>query len=335
LNQGQPGAVALDPDRQGFRQGGQGFVRVVEGEYPLHPQIANRGGHPDKTTAVGAQGIHHLIQRFVEHVQAPVQPVGAMPLITGETDYPLPVEQSRLAFLQDRLAAVEQARLDRMLKHQNPAGITLLGHQETRAQRAHFALGGAYAQRTPGIGGHLDQQFAVAQDHQSLLSIELQVDRALGVQAQAAAIGQVEVPALPTPGVQVGEQVVAQWTARPQPQTATEQAEACDQPQCIAARFLGLQEQLSSLRGLAGNPSIKGAQGIKRAAEAFLQRGPGLCVGRVHGQPGIEAFLQSCVGLAGAQLDHPVDGLLAERVQARRTHELISLRQHWRRACFM
>ena len=70
---------------------------------------------------------------------------------------------------------------DRMLQHHQSAGVLLLGDEETRTQRAHFTFGGAHAQRTAGIGRHLNHQFAVAQDHQPLLVIEVQIHRAVGV----------------------------------------------------------------------------------------------------------------------------------------------------------
>lgn len=79
------------------------------------------------------------------------------------------------------------------------------------------ALGSAHAQRPLRVGRHLNHQFAVAQDDQALVWVELHIHRALRIQAQAAAIGQGECLALAARGVQVGQQVVAQRAARRQP----------------------------------------------------------------------------------------------------------------------
>ncbi|MCY1185447.1 hypothetical protein D9M73_262240 [compost metagenome] len=92
-----------------------------------------------------------------------------------------------------------------MLQHHHTTGVLLLGDEETCTQCPDFTLGGAHAQRTVRIGRDPNHQFAVAQDDQPLLAVELQVHRAVGVEAQAAAVGQVEILALPPSGGQVGE----------------------------------------------------------------------------------------------------------------------------------
>ena len=63
---------------------------------------------------------------------------------------------------------------------------------------------------------------------------EVQVNGATGVQAQAAAIGQVEVLALAATGGQVRQQRVTQRSAGAQPQTAAEQAQTGYCAQCVA-----------------------------------------------------------------------------------------------------
>ena len=86
---------------------------------------------------------------------------------------------------------------------------------------------------------------------------------------------------------------------------------------------MGLQQHLPRFTGQA---FFEGAQGVPRAAQALLQTGPGLGVSRVQGQPGIEALLHPRIRFAGAQAHHPVDGLLADRVQARLAHGASSAR---------
>ncbi|MOA35336.1 hypothetical protein D3C78_1567790 [compost metagenome] len=78
--------------------------------------------------------------------------------------------------------------------------------------------------------------------------------------------------------------------------------------------------------GVPRQASIEGAKGVEGTAQALLQSGPGLGVRRVLGQPGIETCLQGGRGGTGAQAHHPVDGLLADRVQALCFHVAISLR---------
>ncbi|MNL17373.1 hypothetical protein D3C87_1384640 [compost metagenome] len=120
-----------------------------------------------------------------------------------------------------------------MLQHHHAGDVLFLGNQETGAQCAHFALSGAHAQRADRIGRHLDDQFAATQNHQPLLIVKMQIHRTVGIQTQTAAISQIEVLALPTPGVQIGKQRVAQRAARTKPQTATNQAQTCNHPQRI------------------------------------------------------------------------------------------------------
>ncbi|MNS12895.1 hypothetical protein D3C72_444700 [compost metagenome] len=316
----------VDPDRQGFRQRRESPGGVIEGKYALDSQVANFRGYTDKTAAVGTQGLHDIFQRLVQHIETAAEPVGAMLLIAADwLDVPR-VEQGRFALLQDTLSAVKEPGLDGMFQHHHATGVLLLGHQETRTQCARFALGGAHAQGASGIGRHLNDQFTATQDDQPLLVVEMQIHRAVGIQAQAAAVGQIEILPLPAPGVQIGKQRVAQRAARTNPQTATQQTETGDHPQRITPRSLRLQENLAGVLALARQASIEGTNRVERTTEAFLQACPGLCVRRVHGQPGIETFLHRGGGRTGAQTHHPVDGLLADRVQARRAHGAISLR---------
>ncbi|MNE79736.1 hypothetical protein D3C80_1762510 [compost metagenome] len=104
-----------------------------------------------------------------------------------------------------------------MLQHHHAGGVLFLGDQEACTQRLHFALCGAYAQGTLRIGRHLNDQFAMTQDDQPLLVVELQIHRTVGVEAQATAVRQVELLALPAPGVQISEQGIAQRAAHTQP----------------------------------------------------------------------------------------------------------------------
>ena len=202
----------------------------------------------------------------------------------------------------------------------------LLGHEEASAQCANFTFCGAHTQRTKRIGSDLDHQFTVAQDHQTLLVIEAQVHRALGIQAQAAAVRQREVLTLTAPGVQVSQQRVSPWAARTDPGSAAKQAKPRDNPQRITARSLGLQQQLARFARLSGHPPIKRANGTERSTQSFLQRSPGLGMGGVEGQPGIEAFLQRNIRLAGTQAHHPVDRLLADGIKTLLAHNAPSLK---------
>ncbi|MNQ88382.1 hypothetical protein D3C85_1036420 [compost metagenome] len=154
----------------------------------------------------------------------------------------------------------------------------------------------------------------------------MQIHRAVGIQAQAAAVGQREILTLAAPGVQVRQQRVTQRAARAQPQTAAEQAQAGDHTQRITSRTVGLQQQLARFAGLPGHASIQGAHRVEGPTESLLQFCPGLGMRGIHRQPGVEPRLQRGVRLAGAQAHHPVNGLLADGVQLWSAHGAISLR---------
>ncbi|MNP05706.1 hypothetical protein D3C76_976640 [compost metagenome] len=159
-----------------------------------------------------------------------------------------------------------------------------------------------------------------------MLVIEAQIHCAVGVQAQAAAVGQLEVLTLAASGVQVGQQRIPQLTPGAQPHTAAEQAQTCDHAQGVAARTMRLQEHLPGFAGLTGQTPIQRANRVERTAQTFLQRCPGLAVRTIHRQPRVEAFQQCRIGCAGAKPDHPVDGLLTDGIQARLAHGDTSLR---------
>ena len=124
------------------------------------------------------------------------------------------IQQGRLTFVQIQGHAVEQLCLHGVLQHHHPACCRLLSHQEATCRSADFTFCGAYAKGPARIRGHLNHQLAVTQNQQPLPVIEPQVHGTVGVQAQAAAVSQVEVLALTTAGGQIGQQRITHRAAR-------------------------------------------------------------------------------------------------------------------------
>ncbi|MND99539.1 hypothetical protein D3C80_919260 [compost metagenome] len=238
----------------------------------------------------------------------------------------LRVEQGGMAFVDIQLGAIGQPCPDRMLEHHHAGGVGFLADQKTCTQCTHVALGTAHVQRARGVGGNLNQQAALTQDQQALLRVELQVDRAAGIEAQTTTVGQGEVAPLTTTGAQIGQQRFAHLAARAQPQAAAEHTEGGNAAQQIAARSCRLQQHPARFPGLARGPAVEAAYRLAGAAEALLQAFPGLRVSGVTGKPQVELRLQCSVGVAGAQAHHPVDGAFGGRVQARLLHGASSLR---------
>ena len=238
---------------------------------------------------VGAQGIYDRLQRFVEHAEPALLPVGAIALVAIEALDTRLVQLGRLALLQVQLFTAAQGYAHGMLQYHHTGRVGLLFDQKARAQRPRVAQCSAYDKGPRGIGGHLYHQRALVQPQQALAGREVEIDGAAGVQAQTAAVGEGQFAALAGAGTQIREQGLTAVTVRCKPGAAAEQADADQAAQYVAASVVGLQQRFAQAGRRAAHPLI----GRAKAALQFL---PGLRVVRGGSQPVTEGRLGCCVG---------------------------------------
>lgn len=117
--------------------------------------------------------------------------------------------------------------------------------QEARAERTDLTLSAAHNEGARPVRCHLDHEGALVQVQQAMLGGGGEIGGAAGVQVQLAAISQGEMASFAGAGAQACHQRLAWLAAAAEPEPATEQADADQAAQQVAAAWFVLQQALA------------------------------------------------------------------------------------------